>query len=97
MLGGGDRSLQRGAIGNQCVIEQRWTQMRLAIRRPNLPSFIQRDSALRILARLVREPHLTGDRLLEPLFKVARVVRANVLPELQIGRASCRERVCQYV
>src|SRR3546814_14318669 len=73
---------------------------------------IVEDSAHRILvavepaehiADLVRRAQMDGDMILageqarHVLHRDARVARPGRLEALPIGRAACRERVCQYV
>ena len=57
----------------------------------------QRQAAIMTYVNLMRiKAHETGEnKELEYQIKVAKIVLQNF--GIEIGRASCRERVCQYV
>src|SRR3546814_13983653 len=46
---------------------------------------------------LLLSARLTAPRLGLSLWQIARAMLPGLAPALEIGRASCRERVCQYV
>src|SRR3546814_6430171 len=61
---------------------------------PGIRTFVQNPPAVRVGARLSKAPYqyTLQDIDLDELYKWA-----GIIENKQIGRASCRERVCKYV